>query len=570
MRRGQRLGGGEADQQRGDQPRARGSPRRARSRRGRSPAWPQRVVDGRRRSARGAGARRSPGRRRRSDRGSPARRSRWPGSRPSAVITAAHVSSQLVSIARITRRLGARDGVAGAPHDHRVLAGVAVVARPGAGRAEAEALVERDRAGVRGAHLERVLAASRRPRSIIASSSARGDPLAAGGWDRRRCSSGARPCRSATDQVADHARARDVDRGQADRRSAWRARARTSPATTAWGTPAARSRSPAADPSSRAARIVKVSGVIARRPAAVSSASGARRYSGRTASPAMPRPARAKRAWVTALNTVQRARARSATVIPPASSIAAVLLARRPPPPASGRARRDAPTSAAGAIAAAGERPAAAAGRRSPARDGGGQRPRDPSGGEHLAPAGVEHGEHGIERRRRPRRRPGPATPASRPRPAAARARGSSASAVAIPIRSPVNVPGPDADRDRLAPRPTPHRPPSSSAISASSRVVCAGAEPAVGIVAGRAARHRPDRPARPRRSPGWRCRRRAGSSGSTRPRRSGRRAQTVISRASPPRARSAPARRAGRRRRARPAAPSGGHSTNAIVSRPR
>src|SRR5689334_22237926 len=73
--------------------------------------------------------------------------------------SAAAVSSQEVSSPRIT--LVVRDGVANdrvLPHDQRVLAVVRVVAAPHASGAEAEVLVELDRAGVRDADLERVAA----------------------------------------------------------------------------------------------------------------------------------------------------------------------------------------------------------------------------------------------------------------------------------------------------------------------------------------------------------------------------------------------------------------------------
>src|SRR5919204_6984663 len=89
---------------------------------------------------------------------------------PSWVTTAAQVSSQLVSMARIIVRESsgggdgpgirqvvrrAVEGGRGAPLDEGVLAVVLVVAAAQAGGAEAEALVEGDRAGVRVADLER-------------------------------------------------------------------------------------------------------------------------------------------------------------------------------------------------------------------------------------------------------------------------------------------------------------------------------------------------------------------------------------------------------------------------------
>ena len=83
----------------------------------------------------------------------PARRSRWSGSSPPSV-TAAQVSSQEVSIARIKPSTAAVPDLE--PHDQGVLAVVVVVATAVAGAAEAELLVHRDRPVVRGAHLERV------------------------------------------------------------------------------------------------------------------------------------------------------------------------------------------------------------------------------------------------------------------------------------------------------------------------------------------------------------------------------------------------------------------------------
>src|SRR3954462_10847474 len=95
---------------------------------------------------------------------------------PPCVTTAAHVSSQLVSIARITARAAAAGpgGARGraragggdvvgravqrrrrAPHDEGVLAVVLVVAAAQSGGAEAEALVELDRRPVRLAGLRR-------------------------------------------------------------------------------------------------------------------------------------------------------------------------------------------------------------------------------------------------------------------------------------------------------------------------------------------------------------------------------------------------------------------------------
>src|SRR6185437_2927300 len=86
---------------------------------------------------------------------------------PSASITAAQVSSQLVSSARMLMWLpshGARVGHVlerpqprggGAPHHEGVLAVVLVVAAPGAGGAKALALVQVDGDGVRAANLER-------------------------------------------------------------------------------------------------------------------------------------------------------------------------------------------------------------------------------------------------------------------------------------------------------------------------------------------------------------------------------------------------------------------------------
>src|SRR5690348_2757238 len=68
--------------------------------------------------------------------------------------TAAQVSSQEVSIARINRRSSADVARVPEPHDHRVLAVVVVVAPPAAGAAEADALVHRDRGVVGDPDLE--------------------------------------------------------------------------------------------------------------------------------------------------------------------------------------------------------------------------------------------------------------------------------------------------------------------------------------------------------------------------------------------------------------------------------
>src|SRR5687767_15245055 len=85
---------------------------------------------------------------------------------PSRSTTAAQVSSQLVSRARITAAalawLGGRRSRGGAvrhraPHDERVLAVVVVVGAAAAGGAEVEPLVQPDGGLVRGADFERVL-----------------------------------------------------------------------------------------------------------------------------------------------------------------------------------------------------------------------------------------------------------------------------------------------------------------------------------------------------------------------------------------------------------------------------
>src|ERR671933_246281 len=88
---------------------------------------------------------------------------------PAASTTAAQVSSQLVSSARITGGSDVDAGGAGqvveravqgsrrAPHDEGVLAVVLVVATAQPGGAEPEAFVEGDRLAVGAAHLERVL-----------------------------------------------------------------------------------------------------------------------------------------------------------------------------------------------------------------------------------------------------------------------------------------------------------------------------------------------------------------------------------------------------------------------------
>ena len=117
----------------------------------------------------------------------------------------------------------------GAPHHDRVLTVVLVVAPAHARRAEAEALVERDRARVGAPHLERQLRVA-----LDALEHARdqrgGDPAARGAADRRRRSSRARPCRSASRSGSRPARCRPRRRGRSP--TAWRARARTSRATT--------------------------------------------------------------------------------------------------------------------------------------------------------------------------------------------------------------------------------------------------------------------------------------------------------------------------------------------------
>ena len=215
----------------------------ARRRRGVAPASPSASRTTGRRPARGGAATRSRARRRRSARAArPARRRRSRGSRRRRSTSAAAVSSQDVSIPRISRRLGLlalcrrpRDRVA--PHDQRVLAVVRVVAAPDAAGDEAEPLVEPDRALVRDAHLERVAAAlvrrghleeplEQRPRDPAAAVlGVDGDVHHVPRVDVARDDRGSRPAR----RLASNAPRRE-------RASAWRARRRTSSATTASGT----------------------------------------------------------------------------------------------------------------------------------------------------------------------------------------------------------------------------------------------------------------------------------------------------------------------------------------------
>ena len=131
------------------------------------------------------------------------------------------------------------------PHDQRVLVVVVVVAAAQPGGAEAEALVQADRAVVRGPHLERVLLARACRPARTAGRAAR----VAMPWRRRAVVHGhvhQVPDRvvARADQVARPSRRPRARPGRC--RTASRARARTSRATTASGTRAARSRSPAA------------------------------------------------------------------------------------------------------------------------------------------------------------------------------------------------------------------------------------------------------------------------------------------------------------------------------------
>ena len=156
-RPGERLRRGEADEEGADEarPARDGDPVDVLEARRRPPRAPS-AAPGRR--SRGGAATRSRARRRRSGRAAPpARRRRSRAIRPSSVTRAAAVSSQEVSSPRITRRaVGARV----APHDQRVFAVVRVVPAPDPAALEAQLLVERDRALVRDAHLERVPAPS--------------------------------------------------------------------------------------------------------------------------------------------------------------------------------------------------------------------------------------------------------------------------------------------------------------------------------------------------------------------------------------------------------------------------
>ena len=151
--------------------------------------------------------------------------------------TAAQVSSQSLSDVSIAQDQALK------PHDQRVLAVVVVVAATRPGGAEAESLVHRDRLAVRHPDLER-------ERQLVARlleelpDQARWRSRRAGARARRRRSSDARPGRSASRPGSRAARRRRWRRGRCP--TASRARARTSPATTASGTSAARSRSPRA------------------------------------------------------------------------------------------------------------------------------------------------------------------------------------------------------------------------------------------------------------------------------------------------------------------------------------
>ncbi len=152
MRPGERLRGGDADEQRADQP----GPHRDGDRVdiASSTRLAERLLDHRRDELEMAAAR---------DLGHDAAEARVQlvlrgddagAISPSALTTAAAVSSQDVSIPRITA-----SAACVAPHDQRVFAVVGVVAAPQPACLEAELLVEVDRLLVRDAHLERVAAA---------------------------------------------------------------------------------------------------------------------------------------------------------------------------------------------------------------------------------------------------------------------------------------------------------------------------------------------------------------------------------------------------------------------------
>ena len=131
-----------------------------RRRRASAPASLERLADAPARRARGGGARRPRGRRRRSARAArPARRRRSRRTRPSRGDERGRrlVARRLEREDHSARR-GGRRATGSLPHDQRVLAVVRVVAAPDAASLEAEPLVERDRAVVRDAHLERVAA----------------------------------------------------------------------------------------------------------------------------------------------------------------------------------------------------------------------------------------------------------------------------------------------------------------------------------------------------------------------------------------------------------------------------
>ena len=284
------------------------------------------------------------------------------------------------------------------PHDQGVLAVVLVVARTHAGRAEAELLVHRDRVAVGDPHLEREGQLVRRPpRSAVEI--------------RRLATPAPAPLRrhgdvhhvpdavvAGADEVAEQLVAGASRRGRCP--TAWRARARTSPATRAPGRSGARSRSPPAGRCRRAAAPAVAAQLTRLLGESLAHATvphrGASDRSGRR-EPDSPSPVPAPRGRrCAARRRGARGRRRPASR-PPDSSAAAEIVPRpiRPPAPASGSA----------AIRSASSSGVPSQGPQSRSPLGRVERRRD------LAPAGIEDGE-AAARRRPPRR--GPAPSASR------------------------------------------------------------------------------------------------------------------------------------------------------------
>ncbi len=147
---------------------------------------------------------------------------------------------------------GARGLLGGPPHDHRVLTGVVVVARPGAGGRGTRTARRAGSHRVRCAHLERVRLVRTGAAEHLVEQRGRVAVAAARGIDGdvHQVPHVGVP---GADQVTDDRVAAVACRSRPGTRwTASRARARTSPATTASETPGARSRSPAGDRSRRA------------------------------------------------------------------------------------------------------------------------------------------------------------------------------------------------------------------------------------------------------------------------------------------------------------------------------